>query len=229
MHDPSRPLSNPRHEAFARAIAQGHRLAAAYERAGFTGKSRRLSWQLRHRPEVEARIVCLLQRRIDADTKAYRRREKKDEDLRHQVIEELKRIAFADVREVVNWKPEPVLSPDGEVLEIVDRISVTASDMLTPGSAAAIKGVSTKSGAVRLEMHDKQAALLALAKHLRLFEDPQPPSPSVTVNQVNVGETNSFEAIRKVAFMLGALRAREAERIDNAPPQGEPAAAETKD
>jgi hypothetical protein len=112
---------------------------------------------------------------------------------------------------------------------VVDRISVTASDKLTPSSAAAIKGVFTQSGGVRLEMHDKQAALVALAKHLRLFKDPQPPTQSVTVNQVNVGETNSLEAIRKVAFMLGALRARELERIESAPVQGESTADETQD
>jgi hypothetical protein len=135
------------------------------------------------------------------------RREKREEDLRDRVIEELTRIAFADVRDVVSWKREPVLSPDGEVLDIVERISVTASDKLSMDAAAAIKGVFHKSGQIRVEMHDKQSALLALAKHLNLFDDP-PSGPRVTVNQVNVGSTNALDLAQRVAFLFGQAEAR---------------------
>ena len=99
-----------------------------------------------------------------------------------------------------------MLSPDGEVLDVEDRISVTASDKLSPGAATAVKGVFQKGGHVRVELHDKQAALLALAKHLKLFDDPPRPQ-TVTVNQVNVGERSALEVAKRVAFMLGALRA----------------------
>src|ERR1700729_3617828 len=110
MHDASKPLANSRHEAFARAIAQGHRLASAYEIAGFTGKSRRLSWELRHRPVVDARIASLLESRVQADTRAYRRREKRHGDVLDRAIRELEAIAFQDVREVADWRREPVLN-----------------------------------------------------------------------------------------------------------------------
>jgi hypothetical protein len=40
--DPAKPLTNVKHERFCWAIVQGHRLAPAYEIAGFAGKSPRL-------------------------------------------------------------------------------------------------------------------------------------------------------------------------------------------
>ena len=88
----------------------------AHELAGFK-PDRKTTWSLRHRPDVARRVEVILNHREQADTMHRARREKKDEDLRDRVIEELKRIAFADVREVVNWKREPVISPDGEVLD----------------------------------------------------------------------------------------------------------------
>ena len=198
------PLHNARHEAFALHIANGHKLERAHELAGFK-PDRKTAWSLRHRPDVARRVEAILKHRMQADTKHRARREKKDEDLRYRVIEGLKRIAFADVRDVVNWKQEPVVSPDGEVLDFVDRISVTGSDKLTTDAAAAIRGVFQKSGQVRVEMHDKQAALLALAKHLRLFDDPPSP-PSVTVNQLNVGALDAIETARRLAFVIEAAR-----------------------
>jgi hypothetical protein len=134
------PLQNPRHEAFALHIANGHKLERARELAGFR-PDRKTAWSLRHRPEIARRVDELLKERVQADTRRSVRREKKEEDLRDRVIEELRRIAFADVRDVMRWNREPVVSPDGEVLDIVDRITVTASDKLTDSSVAAIKSV----------------------------------------------------------------------------------------
>jgi hypothetical protein len=54
--DPSRPLANIKHERFCWAIVQGHRLGPAYEIAGFEGKSPRLSWELRQKPAIDARV-----------------------------------------------------------------------------------------------------------------------------------------------------------------------------
>ena len=111
--EPSKPLPNSGHEAFARAIAQGHRLSPAYERAGFTGKSRRLLWELRHRPDLDARITCLLRERVKADTRAYRRREKRNGDLLEPGIRELEATAFQDIREVADCRRGPILNADG--------------------------------------------------------------------------------------------------------------------
>ena len=97
------------------------------------------------------------------------------------------------------------MTRDGEVIGISDRLIVRESSRLSDDAAAAIKSVFTKGGQVRVEMHDKQAALLALAKHLRLFDDPSSP-PRLTVNQVNVGAVDALEVARRLAFVIEAAR-----------------------
>jgi len=201
----STTLSNTRHEAFALHIANGHKLERAHELAGFK-PDRKTAWSLRHRPDISRRVEELLKERVQADTRRRVRREKGDEDLRERVIEELRRIAFADVREVMKWNREPVMSPDGEVLGIVDRVTVTASDKLTDSSAAAIKSVFQKAGSLRVELHDKRAALEALAKILK--GDDGQPTGGVHVTQVNVGSVSAIDAAQRIAFLLSAAQAR---------------------
>jgi phage terminase small subunit len=196
-------LKNARHEAFALQIANGHKLERAHELAGFK-PDRKTAWSLRHRPDISRRVDELLKERVQADTMRRVRREKKEEDLRDRVIEELRRIAFADVRDVMKWNREPVLSPDGEVLDIVDRITVTASDMLTDSSAAAIKSVFQKAGSLRVELHDKRAALEALAKILK-GDDVQP--GAIKVTQVNVGSLGAIDVAQRIAFLLSSAAA----------------------
>jgi hypothetical protein len=206
QEDPSKPLPRPRDEGFALAILAGHKLAVAYQRAGFIGKDKKAPWVLRHRPDVAARIDWLLDYRVKADTKRFVRRQKKFDDLQAKAVAELEKIAFSDVREVVQWDRKPVLSPDGEILTIADQISVTPSGQLSPAAAAAIKSVFNKGSAVRVELHDKQAALLAILKLTGAFKEDKPPPSPVTVNQVNVGGS-ALEATRRIGFMLASLAA----------------------
>ena len=144
MHDASKPLVNSRHEAFPRAIAQGHRLGPAYERSGFAGKSPRLSRELRHRQEVDDRIRWLLEERVRADTRAYSRREKRSADLRERVLAELETIAFSDPGEILNWERTPVLNADGEVTGFESTLQVKDSAKLSREARVGIKSVFTQ-------------------------------------------------------------------------------------
>jgi hypothetical protein len=56
---------------------QGHRLAPAYQVAGFAGKSPRLPWQLRHKPAIDARVSWLLAKRVENDSRARHRADEK--------------------------------------------------------------------------------------------------------------------------------------------------------
>lgn len=125
----------------------------------------------------------------------WRRRDNRELTLKDRTLRELERIAFADIRDVVTWASTPEFSDASEIVGAVDTISVTLSDRLTPDAAAAIMNVFHKSGQVRVEMHDKQAALVSLAKHLGLFQD-RPAAPSATVNQLNLGLVQAEEAAR---------------------------------
>lgn len=206
--DRSKPLANVKHERFCWAIVQGHRLGLAYEIAGFGGKSPRLPWQLRHKPSVDARINWLLAKRIEDDTKAHHKAERKISDTRERVIRELERLAFNDVRNLVQWGRKPVYDEDGQVVGFVDDMTVRPSHLMTPEQAASVRSVTTKSGTLKFEMHDKLGALEKLAKVLGLYVEPVAPafvSQSVTVNQLNVNDDNALEAARRLAFALAKL------------------------
>lgn len=202
--DPSTPLANVKHERFCWAIVQGRRLGPAYELAGFAGKSPRLPWQLRHKPAVDARINRLLEKRIEEDTRARHKAERKIPETRERVIRELERMAFNDVRDLVAWDKRAVLDEEGQVIGFEDIMVVKPSRLMTPDQAAGVRSVTTKSGALKFEMHDKLGALEKLAKVLGLYQEPAAPTPvqSVTLNQINFNNDNALEAARRLAFAL---------------------------
>lgn len=73
-----------------------------------------------------------------------------------RVLEEFARIAFADIRDYASW--------DGT------GVTLRSGDELSDDAAAAIAEISRSGGAPRIRLHDKKAALAALARHLGLFE-----------------------------------------------------------
>ncbi len=79
---------------------------------------------------------------------------------KERVIEEYRRIAFAEPRAVMTWGPSGVILKE--------------SSELTEDEAAAVAEVAevpTREGvAVRIKMHSKTEALKALAQHLGLFD-----------------------------------------------------------
>ncbi len=212
--DRSKPLANVKHERFCGAIVQGHRLGPAYEIAGFTGKSPRLPWQLRHKPRIDARVTWLLAQRVEADTRARHRADQKITDARLRLIREYERIAYSDVRDVVQWDREAELDQDGNVIGFKDAMRVTPSHLLTREQSAQVRSVTTKSGALKFELHDKLPALAQLAKILGVAPEPQP--QSVTNTQVNViGSGNALEDLKRLAFAIEkAARAKEAELLE---------------
>ena len=206
IKDPSQALI-PQREAFALAIANGAKLQEAHAIAGYEGKSAVAAWKVRHAPDVDARVRWLLNERVKANTRSFVRRKKTSGDLLARVVKELEDIAFQDIREVVDFRREAQTNAAGEVIGVADVVQVRDSSKLTPAAAKAIKGVFLKSGALRVEMHDKRAALEALAKILK--GDDVQPAGNITVNQVNVGQTDALDAARRVAFLLAAARAKE--------------------
>lgn len=114
-------------------------------------------------------------------------------------------MASTDVREILNWRREPVLSADGEALDIVGRICVTASDHKSE-EASSVKGVFHKSGQVHIELYDKLRALLGLIK--RLDRNMAPQLAGVTPYPMKLAETNALDVARKDVFLLAAAKAR---------------------
>ena len=205
--DPSTPLANVKHERFCWAIVQGRRLGPAYEIAGFAGKSPRLPWQLRHKPAIDARVSWLLAQRVETETRARHPGAKKIANSRLRLIRELERIAFYDPRDFAQWERRPKFDEDQQLVGFEDVMIVTPSRKLTADQAAAVRSITTKSGCLRFETHDKLGALEKLAKVLGIYHEPAipPASQSVTVNQVHFGSENALEAARRLAFAIAKL------------------------
>jgi hypothetical protein len=50
------------------------------------------------------------------------------------VIRELERIAYSDIRDVVQWNREPELDSDGNAIGFNDTMTVTPSQSIDPGT-----------------------------------------------------------------------------------------------
>jgi hypothetical protein len=182
-------------------VASGVPVKDAYRRANYSGGDD-ARWDLRRSPDVDLRVNWLLEERIQRDTERRHRFEKKLDDIRMRTLRELERVAFADVRDLAQWDRKTVIGDDGTVRGFRDELVPTPSHLLTSAQAAAIKRVTTKGGALNIDLHDKLSALDKLARALGLFQDSIPTASSLTVNQVNIGEPTALEAVRRLAFAL---------------------------
>jgi phage terminase small subunit len=92
-----------------------------------------------------------------------------------RTLRELAAIAFSDIRKAVTWRPSVQVREEEEdgqrVKVIVSAVLLVPSDKLDENTAAAIAAVSQgPTGALSIKMHDKLAALIALGKHLGMFD-----------------------------------------------------------
>lgn len=182
------------------------KVAEAYEAANYDGSSA-ARFQLRHDPKISARIDWMLKSRVDALTTHGLKAEKKLDDVRLRVIQELERVAFSDIRELVAWDKRPVMNADGDVIGFEDQISAVPSNLLSRDAGARIKSVTTKSGALKVEVHDKLSALEKLMKVLGMGQEHSPP-PGPTIGTINIAGDSALEAIRRVAFLFAAAEAQ---------------------
>lgn len=149
MADGSKPLANERHEIFAQAVAcRGASDAEAYAAAGYAGgrNATRNAYRLQQRPTIAARIAHL-----------KRRAAGKAEVTLARWLEEVAGIAFADIRDVLDFGP--------------DGVRLKAGADLRPEHAALIAEVAeTKDGGQRVKLHSKMDALDKLARALSYYE-----------------------------------------------------------
>jgi hypothetical protein len=93
---------------------------------------------------------------------------------------------------------------EGNVTGFEDVLVSTPSHKLNRDAAATVKSVTTKSGNLKLDVHDKIAALNSLAKITGMLADATP--ANLTVNQLNVSQSpdTALELARKLAFAIAA-------------------------
>lgn len=174
-------LLNTRQERFAQALALGHTAYAAYKLAGYQANSK-ASARLAKSAAIRERVRELLDSAAERVGVSAER-----------VLRELSRIAFADIRDLVEWRDEEAgLDEDGEQKILPAGVWLKRSDTIADDIAAAIAEVVPTSHGPRVKLHDKRAALIDLGKHLGIFEAKsdaaRPNRPGQTISDQPTGE-----------------------------------------
>jgi phage terminase small subunit len=154
------PLVNLRHAAFVRAYVRTLSPSAAAVEAGYGEKSAgKRAWHLLRRREIREAIAALQAQRLA------------DEGLSAQrVLEELRRLAFADVRSLYR--------DDGTLKDIQEW---------TAEHGAAVQEVTLQLGpmgskVMKVRLWDKAKSLELLCKHFQLTADRTEVSGGITIS-----------------------------------------------
>jgi phage terminase small subunit len=86
---------------------------------------------------------------------------------KEMIADELRKIAFADMRKVVAWGPKQREFVDADGQRVVSNgVKLIDSSELDPDTAAAVAEVANTREGVKIKLHDKKGALVDLAKLL---------------------------------------------------------------
>jgi phage terminase small subunit len=162
-------LRNAKQELFAQEIAKGATLILAYERAGYKPDIKNAK-RLRDRGDVTARVDELLQLAGERSGVTI-----------DNLIDELRMIAFSDLRKAVKWGSvmvPGVMNDEGENdgPMMVHDVYLTASTDLDGDTARAIGEVRKTKDGLSIKMHDKLGAIEKLGRYLGAWKDKQPGS-----------------------------------------------------
>jgi phage terminase small subunit len=161
-----RPLANPRHELFVQAYARSLNATQAAVEAGYaTPSARKRGWRLMRRPEIRNAVARLQEQRLSDENISAAR-----------TLEELRRVAFADIRGVFDaeGRLKPVADWTPEQGAAVAQCEVIWGD--------ADLGHHRRDRVVRVRTWDKVKALELLAKHFALLADKTEVSGSITIS-----------------------------------------------
>ncbi|RBO91043.1 terminase small subunit [Pseudochrobactrum asaccharolyticum] len=103
----------------------------------------------------------------EAISKAQNKTATKLEITKERIIEELAKIAFADMRKAVKWGPTQNTKEmiDGTVV-VSSGVTLIDSNEIDDDTAAAVSEVANTREGVKIKLHDKKSALVDLAKML---------------------------------------------------------------
>ena len=107
-----------------------------------------------------------------AIAEAQAKRSERTEITQDMVLQELAKIAFADIRKVARWGKSPIdtesenANPNGLGIYPVELVP---SEQIDDETAGAVAEVSLTQFGIKVKMHDKKGALVDLGKHLGMF------------------------------------------------------------
>src|SRR6185437_5880057 len=168
-------LSNAKQERFAQELAKGKTADEAYVLAGYA-ENRGNAIRLKANERVAERVAEITGRAAD-----------KAEVTAARVLEELAKIGFTDLADVADWGVREVAfgyDGDGKLLraeDIGDAVKIerveapflTLKDReaLTPAARAAVAEVALTKDGFKIKLHDKNAALNTIARHLGMLKE----------------------------------------------------------
>jgi hypothetical protein len=143
---------------------------------------------------------------------------------RTRLVDELGKIAFSDIGKVVTWGREVTVIPateNGEAVKtIVSRVTVVDSAEIDDDTRAAVAEVSQDAnGALRIEMHDKIAAIDKLARALGMYTkklDVNPNADPVVAVTIYEGRPATWPAPGETAAEAGLVSQRPASEASGA-------------
>jgi phage terminase small subunit len=161
----------PKQQRFVEEYLIDLKAGPAYRRAGYKGDDNVCAVE-GHRLLSNPKIAAAIER-------AMAKRSARTEITQDRVLEELARIGFADMRKLLRWTgnlprmDEASAEESGEVeITAANFVQLFDSDELDDDVAACVSEISqTKDGALKVKLHDKQAALVAIGRHLGMFKD----------------------------------------------------------
>ena len=140
-------LRNPRHEAYAVALAKGMTADSAYQAAGYKPNRGNAS-ELKSKEIIVTRVAEIMGKaagKVETNIARW--------------TQEVSGIAFSDIREVLEFGPRGVRLKEGVTL--------------TPEQAALIAEVSDTKDGQRVKLHSKMDALEKLAKRFGWYAPEQ--------------------------------------------------------
>lgn len=159
----------PKQEAFVREYLIDLNATQAAIRAGY---SEATAAAAASRLLTDVKIATAVQQAKNA-------RGARTEITQDRVLTELAKIGFSDMRKLLKWTgnlPKMDLDDDeasGDVeISVANFVQLFDSDTLDDDIAACIAEVSqTREGVLKVKLHDKQAALVSIGRHLGMFND----------------------------------------------------------
>ena len=139
------PLKNIRHERFCLELAKGKSQSEAFRVAGYTDRGNNAA-RLSQKETIRNRLAELLERMQERAVVSVERLSK-----------EYARLAYSDLTDVLSFE-------DG-------KVKLKSSAQLGPDITAAISEVRQTKDGIVIKMHNKVAALDALARHKGMFKE----------------------------------------------------------
>jgi len=160
-------LLHPKHEAFCQAYARGPHAGncqAAYVAAGYAPHHAN-AYRLAGRLHIKARIAELMEENAAIERGATRRAVEALALDRESVLRELKAIGFANMFDYLSVDDDERVHVD--LARLAHAKGAPVSELTVEYGAADGEGKPVQR--VRLRLHDKYGALVALARHLGLM------------------------------------------------------------